>query len=56
MPVEIALRKLRKKCLKQGIYTDVKKNMTHVSPLEKRKKKKILATQRAIRNSKKIEE
>jgi len=55
MPVDIALRKLSKKLLKSGLVADVRKHMSHVSPLVRKKRKKLVAKRRAIRQKAKYE-
>lgn len=55
MPVEVAIRRLNKQLQKRGLIADVKKNLTFASKLQRRKRKKVVAKRRAIRNLKKYE-
>jgi ribosomal protein S21 len=55
MPVEVAIRRLNKQLQKRGLVADVKKNLTFISALQRRNRKKLVAKRRAIRNSTKFE-
>ena len=44
-PIEVALRKFKRKCVKEGIFSEVRKRRYYEKPSD-RKRKKVASTKR----------
>lgn len=49
--IDRALKRFRKECVKHGIIAELKKRQHYEKPSERRKKKKLAAIRKALRES-----
>lgn len=48
-PIEVALRKFKRKCVKEGIFSEVRKRRYYEKPSDRRRKKVASAKRQAMK-------